>query len=149
MTQAKMPAYIRADVLLVLVHAAKRGQTVQYLSIMRACGIPRGQPPKSAEKAIGYIVGAISEWTSSKWSVFLSSIVVEKSTGYPGGGFFGSSHLPKDLRRPSSRWMDNTLSEKEKTHVHKCQADVFEWARTCKLSVAIAARGKKMRGPIA
>ena len=41
--EMKIPAYVRDDVLLLLVRAAQRGRTVEYGPIMRACGIPRGQ----------------------------------------------------------------------------------------------------------
>ena len=46
-----------------------------------------GQPVRNG-KAIGDVVGLISEWTWERWGVYLSAIVVHKNTSYPGGWIF-------------------------------------------------------------
>jgi hypothetical protein len=138
----KVPGDIRDDVLLLLIRAAQKERTVGYGPIMRACGIPRGQAVDNG-KAIGNIVGVISEWTFERWGVYLSSIVVHKDTGYPGGGFFGLPGMPSRFRRDSSRWTDQALSADEKAFIDKRQEDVFKWAKGSGLSVTISAPNKR------
>jgi len=111
---------------------------------MRACGIPRGQAEHNG-KAIGDIVGEISEWTFKHWHVYLSAIVVHKVTGYPGGGFFGLTEIPNKFRRASARWTEKLLTADEKAFIDGCQQQVFEWASRSDVSLAITVpKGKKV-----
>jgi hypothetical protein len=141
-----IPHGVRDDVFLILLRAAQRGRTVMYGSIMRACGIPRGQITHNG-KAIGDVVGAISEWTWESWGVYLSSIVVDKNTGFPGGGFFGLTGIPSKLKRNPAQWAENKLSDEEKAFIKKCQIDVFMWARERQLSISVS--GPKARAKAA
>jgi hypothetical protein len=99
---------------------------------MRECGVPRGQPVRNG-KAVGDVVGQISEWTWEKWGVYLSAIVVHKKTGYPGGGFFGLTGIPSAFARDEVGWADQRLTADEKIFLRKCQQEAFAWAKRRKL----------------
>jgi hypothetical protein len=95
---------------------------------MRKCHVPRGQPVRNG-KAIGDVVGVISEWTWERWGVYLSAIVVHKNTSYPGGGFFGLPGIPAKLARDEAGWTDQRLTADEKIFFRNCQRAVFAWAK--------------------
>ena len=94
---------------------------------MRECHVPRGQPVHNG-KAIGDVVGLISEWTREKWGIYLSAIVVHKNAPYPGGGFFGLPAIPARFARSEVDWADQTLTEEEKSFIRDRQQEVFAWA---------------------
>jgi hypothetical protein len=129
----RVPAWINKDVVRLIWESAKREHPITYGEIMRECHIPRGQPVRNG-KAIGDVVGKISEWTSDEWRVYLSAIVVHKNTSYPGGGFFGLKRIPSRLVREEAKWADQRLNADEKTFVRNCQQKVFALAKTKKLS---------------
>lgn len=99
---------------------------------MRECHIPRGQPAHNG-KAIGDVVGRISEWSRENWRIYLSAIVVHKNTGYPGGGFFGLPGIPAKFARDEAGWTDQRLTADEKAFLCKRQQEVFAWARRRKI----------------
>lgn len=78
--------------------------------------MPRGQPIRNG-KAIGEVVGQISEWTWEEWRIYLSAIVVLKNTGFPGGGFFGLSEIPPEFARDEADWINAKLTQNEKVFV--------------------------------
>lgn len=126
----KVPASadLREDVVRLIVKAAKQGRIITYGEIMRKCRIPRGQPTHNG-KAIGDVVGRISEWTWENWGVYLSAIVVHKNTGYPGGGFFGLPGIPGEFARDEAGWADQRLTADEKAFLGKRQQEAFAWAK--------------------
>jgi hypothetical protein len=126
----KVPADadLREDVVRLIVESAKRGRTITYGEIMRKCRIPRGQPTHNG-KAIGDVVGRISEWTWETSGIYLSAIVVHKDTGYPGGGFFGLSGIPAKFARDEAGWGDRRLTPGEKSFLSKRQQEVLTWAK--------------------
>ena len=126
----KIPADadLREDVVRLIVESAKKGRTITYGEIMRKCGIPRGQPTHNG-KAIGDVVGRISEWTRENWGIYLSAIVVHKDTGYPGGGFFGLSGIPAEFARDEAGWDDRRLTADERSFLSKRQQEVLTWAK--------------------
>jgi hypothetical protein len=124
----EVPASLRKDVVRLIWESAKRGRTITYGEIMRKCHVPRGQPVRNG-KAIGDVVGLISEWTRERWGVYLSAIVVHKNTSYPGGGFFGLPEIPAKLARDEAGWTDQRLTADEKLFLRNCQREVFAWAK--------------------
>src|SRR5258707_3928306 len=123
----KVPDYLREDVVGMIIEAAKQKQTITYGEIMRECRIPRGQPVRNG-KAIGAVVGLISEWTWGNWRIYLSAIVVHQNTGYPGGGFFGLPGIPSRFARDDAGWSDQRLTGDERSFLSKRQQEVFRWA---------------------
>jgi len=116
----------------MIVESARQHQTITYGDIMRRCHIPRGQPIRNG-KAIGDVVGNLSEWTWETWGIYISAIVVHANTGYPGGGFFGLRDIPSKFFREEAGWQDARLGSAERSFVHKCQLAVFTWAKRRKV----------------
>lgn len=129
-----VPADVRSDGVRLIWKSAKRGLTITYGEIMRECGVPRGQPVRNG-KAVGDVVGQISEWTREEWGIYLSAIVVRKNTGYPGGGFFGLRGIPKAFARDEAGWADQRLTADEKIFLRKRRQEAFGWAKRRKLPI--------------
>jgi hypothetical protein len=128
-TKIRVP--LRKDVIRLMLKSASRGRTLTYGEIMRKCRIPRGQPVRNG-KAIGDVVGLISEWTRKEWGIYLSAIEVHKNTSYPGGGFFGLPGIPARFARDEAAWADQGLTLDEKAFLKRRREDVFAWAKRWK-----------------
>jgi hypothetical protein len=124
----EVPASLRKDVIRLVWESARLGRPITYGEIMRKCHVPRGQPVRNG-KAIGDVVGLISEWTWERWGVYLSAIVVHKNSAYPGGGFFGLPGIPAKLARDEAGWADQRLTADEKIFLRSSQREVFAWAK--------------------
>lgn len=124
----RVPTSLREDVVRLIWESARRGRAITYGEIMRVCHVPRGQLIHNG-KAVGDVVGEISEWTWDTWGIYLSAIVVRKNTAYPGGGFFGLKGIPTTFARGEEGWSDRRLTADEKGFLRKRQQEVFAWAK--------------------
>jgi hypothetical protein len=117
----------RPDVRDYLISVAKKHDTVTYWEVQETFHLARGGH-KKAKNRVGDIVGNLSEFEHSQGRPYISAIVVHKSgsdRGYPGGGFFGLTGIPKNVRRYGG--YSNPLSVDEKAFASSEQARVWAW----------------------
>jgi hypothetical protein len=115
----------RAEIRNRLIEVAKKGRTINYQELMIEFGLTRGGYP-NAENKVGDAVGDISNFENSNGRPRISSIVVHKSDGYPGGGFFGLDDIPEPLKREPKEF-NNPLSLDDKKFVEAEQKRVWDY----------------------
>jgi hypothetical protein len=98
-----------------LIAAAHSGAMVTYEGIARLTGLPeRGS---AMAKAVGRLVGEISEDEVLRRRPMLSALVVEKNTGLAGKGFFKlASDLQQFVGTSKSKTRDFLSKEKRKLY---------------------------------
>ena len=107
-----------------LVKAAVERRTVTYGFLMKKFGISRG----SAEGDT--VIGALGEIDRQEYregAPGFACLVVRKDTGYPGGGFFCWDGVPPELRRPSGKGQDSTLTDAERAYVDRERERVWAY----------------------
>jgi hypothetical protein len=67
-----------------------------YSEVGGKIGLYTGSP--YFQLKIGYVVGACSDYENITGRPLPSSIVVNKTTSYPGQGFWGLSRIPTSIR---------------------------------------------------
>jgi hypothetical protein len=115
----------REDIRIRLIEVAKQGAKIPYKQLMDDFGLPRGGHP-GAKNRVGDLVGNISNFEYENGRPLISSIVVRKANGYPGGGFFGLNGIPERLKRIEGEYK-NPLSSDDKKFAAEEQKRVWDW----------------------
>jgi len=92
------PEYIKfvKDSYQVLVEKAKLGKIIFY-GELPAFNQLKERFKDTASKLIGFIVGACSEYETTKGRPLISAIVISKDASEPGRGFYSLSAVPHNL----------------------------------------------------
>ncbi len=109
LTEAEYTRFVK-DSYQVLVESAKAGKVIFYgeLPVFDELKERFGN---TASKLIGFIVGACSEYETTKSRPLISAIVVSRDTREPGGGFYGLSAVPYNLCRDT--WEEQDVEPPE------------------------------------
>jgi hypothetical protein len=106
----------------ILIEVAKRKGTITYGKLMSRLG---GGPGR---RYIGEVVGRISEIEYQNRHPKLSAVVVTAATGMVGGGFFGLSETPENVRRSTrEEFQDCRLSAADKAYWHQELKRVYNY----------------------
>ena len=96
----------------ILVDVAKKKRLITHGDFAREGFVTYGSvggeialfSPEWFDVKIGIIVGGCSEYEYEEGRPLLSSIVVNKSTRYPGPGYWGLPGIPRELRKKIRYW---------------------------------------------
>jgi hypothetical protein len=87
----------------ILMEAARMRRTVSYSELAGRAG-----RPLTARAIHRQLLNVLSERCNAAGLPNLTALVVRKSTGLPGGGWFEPT--PLDARDPATRWAEAVLS---------------------------------------
>jgi hypothetical protein len=90
----------------ILVLAAHNRQILTYAIVSQACGVPA--------PSIGDFLRPIQQYCSERELPPLTSIIVNKSTGLPGGGFIAAENVPlAQMETFSKNWLEEQAPSAE------------------------------------
>ena len=115
-----IPSSLIKSVGIKLLRAARGGETVTYGTLMRRFGLSRG-------KVLTGMIAAVDRKEYASSAPGFAAIIVRKDTGYPGGGYFCDTSLPRRLRRPKSRGNDPRLSAAERNNIRRKQEEIWAY----------------------
>lgn len=81
----------------------------------------------SRGRKLSQTIGEVDRAEYAEGAPGFAAIIVRKDTGFPGGGYFCDDTLPPDLVRSRAGANNPRLTQREKDHIRRKQAEIWSY----------------------